>query len=208
MMAFASDVPTAVDLITPDNSTTPPKVLPEWLLTFNEPDYSYMDSTPTMSPQQAADAIKPLLAVSGSTTKLVAPVPADSGSTWLDEFFTACNCKSRFSAYNIHIYAPTSADIISKLTAFRGAHGDMNTWITEVAPGMASPACSLGWDTVTGIMNDVYKFAHSSGYVDRVFWNTGNQIGGDDHNVCNSYLLDSGGNPSPLLKSFQNVNCS
>ena len=200
MMAFASDVPDAISIVSAPNP-------PQWLLTFNEPDYSYAGVTPTMTPQQAADAIAPLLKVATST-KFVAPVPADSGSDWLDQFFAACNCKSRFSAYNIHIYAPTSAEIIAKLNAFHAKYSDQPVWLTEVAPGMANPACSLGWDTVTTFMNDVYRFAAQSGFVPRVFWNSGNQIGGGDQNVCNSYLLGSGGGASPLLKSYQDVNCS
>ena len=57
-------------------------------------------------------------------------------------------------------------------------------------------------------MRDIYRFAKESGFVDRVFWNTGNQIDGGDQNVCNSYLLDTGGNPSPLLDPYRAVDCS
>lgn len=54
MMSFASDVANAVSLVHSRGA-------PEYLLIFNEPDYSYMGYTPTMTPQQAADAFKPLL---------------------------------------------------------------------------------------------------------------------------------------------------
>ena len=201
MMAFASDVAQAVSIVTGDNP-------PDWMLTFNEPDYSYGGVTPTMSPQDAATAIQPLLQTNSTKTKFVAPVTADPLSDWVPQFFAACNCQSFFSAYNIHIYFPTSAQVIQQINTFRGGYAkDKPIWVTEVAPGNANPPCSLSWDQSTSFMNDVYGFAKKSGFVDRVFWNTGNEIGPDDHNVCNSYLLDSSGNPSPLLQSYQNENC-
>ena len=200
MMAFASDVADAVNLV---NGANPP----EWLLTFNEPDYSYAGVTPTMSPQDAATAIQPLLKSPGKNTKFVAPVTADPLSDWVPQFFAACNCQSFFSAYNIHIYMPTSDQVKAQLQKFRGGYAsDKPVWLTEVAPGQANPACSVGWDQAGQFMDDVYNFASSSGWLDRVFWNTGNQIP-NDNNVCNSYLLDSSGNPSPLLKTYQAVTC-
>ena len=57
-------------------------------------------------------------------------------------------------------------------------------------------------------MRDIYKFAKVSGFVDRVFWNSGNQIDGNDQNVCNSYLVDKAGQPSPLLEMYKAVDCS
>lgn len=56
MMAFASDVSAAVSLLS--SSSSPP-----YLLTVNEPEYAYDGNSLTMSPQQAADAIKPPLAL-------------------------------------------------------------------------------------------------------------------------------------------------
>lgn len=200
MMAFASDVAEAVSLVTGPNP-------PVWMLTFNEPDFSYMDKTPKMSPQEAADAIAPLLKAQ-TTTKFVAPVTANSDGVWLDQFYVACGCKDFFHAYNIHIYAPTAQQITDTLSTFHAKFTDKPLWLTEVAPGMATPACSLEWDTVKGVMNDVYRFAAGSGFVDRVFWNSGNEIGGGDINVCNSFLLDAGGSPSPLLEHYQAVTCS
>ena len=200
MMAFASDVPTAVNLV---NGPNPPP----WMLTFNEPDYSYMDYTPTMTPQEAASAIAPLItAAQGKSTKFVAPVTADPMNPWLDQFYDACGCKDFFSAYNIHQYHPTSAEVISNINSFRGKFGDKPLWITEVAPG--GSGCTTSWDQAGQFMKEMYAFAKSSGFVDRVFWNTGNEIGGDDQNVCNSYLLDTNGNPSPLLPMYQAIDCS
>ncbi|KAL8898618.1 MAG: hypothetical protein Q9207_006612 [Kuettlingeria erythrocarpa] len=199
MMPFASNVAEAVNLV---NGPNPPP----WMLTFNEPDYSYMGFTPTMSPQEAAEAIKPLLAKPGKNTFYVAPVTADPMSSWVDDFFAACNCKDFFSAYNIHQYQPTSKATISTIESFRARYQDKPIWITEIAPGNAG--CSLGWDAVNQYMKDIYKFAKNSGYIDRVFWNTGNQLGNEDQNVCNSWLMDKDGNPGPLLEMFEAIDCT
>ncbi|MCJ1460418.1 hypothetical protein MMC28_010800 [Mycoblastus sanguinarius] len=201
MMAFATDVSAAVTMVNSDNP-------PEWMLTFNEPDFAYAGTSPTMSPQQAADAIQPLLKSPGKGTKFVAPVTADPTSDWLPQFYQACGCQSFFSAYNIHIYLPTAGQVTDDLSAFHTKFSDKPIWLTEIAPGNANPACSISWDAAGDFMNQVFKWSKNSRFVDRVFWNSGNQIGGGDTNVCNSYLLDSSDNPSPLLTTFQNVDCS
>lgn len=201
MMAFASDVPAAVEMA---NSASPP----EYMLTFNEPDYSYMGVTPTMTPQEAADAIRPLLDSPGSgATKFIAPVTADPTSSWLTDFYAACGCQDFFHAYNIHVYLPEAQQTIQKLTDFRGKFPDKPVWVTELAPGNANPACSLGWDAVEAYMEDVFAWAAGTGWVEKVFWNSGNRIRGDDTNVCNSYLLDEGNQPTPLLAAYTAVQC-
>ncbi|KAK4690334.1 hypothetical protein P7C71_g6434, partial [Lecanoromycetidae sp. Uapishka_2] len=203
MMAFSSDVSSAVNLV---NGPNPPA----WMLTFNEPDYAYPGNppSPTMSPQEASDAIQPLLKSPGTGTKFVAPVTADPESDWLPNFYSICQCQGFFSAYNIHIYLPTVDQVTSELTSFHGKFSDKPIWLTEVAPGNAQPACSVSWDAAGVFMEGVYKWAAGSGFVDRVFWNSGNQVGGGDTNVCNSYLLDMSDDPSPLLATYQNVSCS
>ena len=200
MMAFATDVPTAVNLV----QSTP---APDYLLTFNEPDYSYAGSTATMSPQQAASAIQPLLNAVTNSTKLIAPAVADSTSDWLPQFYAACNCQNRFYAYNLHVYRPSIADAQSVITTFRSKYGDRPLWITEIAPGGANPACSLSWQQVQGFMSTLFSWGRQQGWIERIFWNSGNQITNGDTNVCNSYLLDSGGSPSPLLSFFNSVGC-
>ena len=199
MMPFASNVADAVNLV---NGPNPPP----WLLTFNEPDYSYMGYTPTMSPQEAAAAIKPLLDKPGTGTKFVAPATADPASDWHEQFYAACNCKDFFSAYNIHQYHKDSKDVISDVTAFHNKFSNKPVWITEVAPGQAG--CSVSWDEAGQFMKDIYKFAKNSGFVDRVFWNSGNQLTNGDQNVCNSWLIDAQGNPGPLLATYESVDCT
>jgi len=199
MMAFASDVANAVQLV---NGPNPPP----YLLTFNEPDYSYAGVTPTMTPQQASDAIQPLLASPGTATKFIAPVTADPTSDWLDQFFAACNCQSFFHAYNIHSYHPDLPTTESIITTYHNKFADKPLWITEIAPGGASPACSIDWPTATSFMQGIYQWAAQQGWIERVFWNSGNEIP-NDTNVCNSYLLDSNSQPSPLLAPFDALTC-
>ncbi|KAL8859230.1 MAG: hypothetical protein Q9178_004168 [Gyalolechia marmorata] len=199
MMAFKEHVERAVELVNGPNA-------PEWLLTFNEPDYSYMGMTPTMKGAEAAEAIKPLLAKPGSKTKFVAPVTAFPDDPFLDEFFAACDCNDFFSAYNIHQYQPTSAGVISTIESYHNKWNDKPLWITELAPGGAN--CALSWDDTNKFMKEMFKFSKDAGYIDKVFWNTGNQIDGKDSNVCNSWLVDGSGKPGPLLEMFEAVDCS
>ncbi|KAL8971255.1 MAG: hypothetical protein Q9197_003379 [Variospora fuerteventurae] len=202
MMPFATNVASAVELV---NGPNPP----EWLLTFNEPDYSYVGpgfSTATMSPQEAAEKIKPLLAKPGSGTKFVAPGPANPTSNWLPDFFAACNCQDFFSAYNIHQYRATSKEVIDTINTFRSKYSDKPIWLTEVAP--SDGGCGLGLEKVSQFMKEIFKFAKDSGFVDRVFWNSGNQVTHEDKNVCESWLIDSSGKPGPLLEVFENIDCT
>ena len=199
MMAFQSDVANAVQMV---NSDSPPA----WMLTFNEPDYSYDNYTPTMSPQDAATAIQPLLDSPGTATQYVAPVTADPTSDWLDQFYAACGCQDFFSAYNIHVYLPTVDQAESDITTFHNKYSDKPLWVTEIAPGNANPACSLSWDDSAAYMSAIYAWGGATGWIDKIFWNTGNEIL-NDNNVCNSYLLDTNDNPSPLLQAFADVEC-
>ncbi|KAL9003712.1 MAG: hypothetical protein Q9188_003435 [Gyalolechia gomerana] len=199
MMAFAEHVKDAVEMV---NGPNPPP----WMLTFNEPDFSYMGWTPKMTPEEAAAAIKPLLDKPGTSTKYVAPAIVFIDGDWHDKFFAACGCKDFFSAYNIHQYHKESSEVINQVTSFHNRWNDKPLWITEVAPGNAN--CTLSWDQAGSFMKDIYKFAKNSGFVDRVFWNSGNQLTNADENVCNSWLVDTQGNPGPLLEMFENVDCS
>ncbi|KAL8728781.1 MAG: hypothetical protein Q9166_005159 [cf. Caloplaca sp. 2 TL-2023] len=199
MMAFATHVPDAVKLVNGPNA-------PEWLLTFNEPDYSYMGWTPTMTGKEAADAIKDLLASPGTKTKFVAPATADPDNHFLEEFFEHCKCKDFFSAYNMHQYHPTSAEVIKNVQDYHNKWNDKPLWLTEVAPGGAN--CGMSWEESGKFMKEIYQFAGKSGFLEKVFWNTGNQIDAKDTNVCNSWLVDGSGNPGPLLPMFEAVDCT
>lgn len=198
MMAFASDVPSAVAMVNPTDGSQPPT----WMLTFNEPDLPYPGNppSPTMSPQEASDAIQPLLKNPGKGTQYVAPVTADPTSDWLPQFYTACGCQSFFSAYNIHIYQPTVQGVYDEITAFHTKFGDKHIWVTEIAPN----AGDVGFAAT--FMQQIYSWTHAQGWVDRVFWNSGNWL--QDANIINSCLLDAGSNPTALLGTYAGLSCS
>ena len=205
-MKCPSEVDTVIKMV---NDGT----MPDWMLTFNELDYSYGGFTCTATAQEAGAAMKRLVdavnAKGGVRTQFVAPITADALSDWLPQFYQACGCREFFAAYSLHIYQPSSAQVIGVLNSWRAKYDDKPTWVTELAPGNADPPCSLSTDTVGSIMKDVYAFAKKNDWIKKIFWNTGNQIGPEDHNVCNSYLLDRGGNPnSALLDKFKAVDCS
>ena len=201
MMAFASDVPRAMSLV---QGPEPP----EFLLTFNEPDFSYDDGkTPTMTPQEAAANIQDLFRVVTNATKLISPAVALSKNGWLDQFYEACNCRDRFYAYNMHLYKPHIQDALDVITYFHEEYNDKPLWITEIAPGGAEPSCSIAWDTTKEYMSTVYRWGAQQGYIERIFWNSGNQMTNGDVNVCNSYLIGADGTPSPLLEHYNNLGC-
>ncbi|KAL9033217.1 MAG: hypothetical protein Q9180_006063 [Flavoplaca navasiana] len=197
MMAFENHVADAVKLVNGPDA-------PEWLLTFNEPDHSYMFLTPTMNGAEAAKAIQPLLDQPGTKTKFVAPGPAFWTEPFLEEFFAACKCKDFFSAYNMHSYTAESERVIKDIEAYHSKWSDKPIWITELAPG----GCGKSPETVGQFFKDVFKFSKDSGYVDKVMWNTGNQIDPKDTNVCDTWLVDGSGKPGPLLEIFESMDCS
>ncbi|KAI4216100.1 MAG: hypothetical protein LQ351_001598 [Letrouitia transgressa] len=204
MMAFEKDVTRAKEIINTAH--------PEWMLTFNEPDHKYDlgggDGTPTMEAAYAARVIQQVKPLAGGATRFVGPATADPYNPWHEAFYAACDCQSMFSAYNVHLYTTDLAVVKKTLTDFHTRFSDKPIWLTEIAPGMANPPCSVPWDAAAEFMRGVYKFAKESGFIDRVFWNSGNQLTNGDTNVCNSWLVDAGLQPSPLLDAFASIDCS
>ncbi|KAI4162247.1 MAG: hypothetical protein LQ342_004115 [Letrouitia transgressa] len=202
MMAFEKDIPRAKEII---NSSHP-----EWMLTFNEPDHKYDigPGSPTMEAGYAAQVIQQVKPLAGGTTKFVAPATADPYDPWHDNFYAACDCQNMFSAYNVHLYTTDLAKVNKTLTDFHARFPDKPIWLTEIAPGMATPPCSVPWDAAADFMRGVYRFAKESGFIDRVFWNSGNQLLNGDTNVCNSWLVDAGLQSSPLLDVYASIDCS
>ncbi|KAI9665517.1 MAG: hypothetical protein M1831_001659 [Alyxoria varia] len=181
---------------------------PEWLLTFNEPDFSYKGMSPTMDPKTAAQAIQKLKDNRGTKTKYIAPGLADGKSTWMAEFLEACDCADMFHAYNVHVYTPVLEDALARLEAYHKLHGDKPIWVTEIAPGQAEPPCSVSTEQAAEYMRGLYRWGKENNeWVERIFWNSGNQIP-DDINVCNSYLMTKEGVDAPLLQDFKDVDCS
>lgn len=200
----ADAVDTAVGMVT---GKTPP----EFLLTFNEPDWNYTTGKTKLTPEEAADLIAPLLNATAKHTKFIAPVPAFEMSDWLPTFYEKCKCKDRFYAYNIHVYNRTLDEAKSVIKDFNKKYNDKPLWITEIAPRQANcdAPTNATWAKSTKFMNDLFAWGQETKYIEKIFWNSGNKIVLHcDTNVAASYLLDGNGNPTPLLAPFNNLTCS
>ena len=105
------------------------------------------------------------------------------------------------------MYYPILGQAQDDINNFHNKFADKPLWVTEIAPGGADPHCSLDWPAVESFMDGMFSWGSQTGWIEKIFWNTGNEILNDD-NVCNSYLLDSNGNPSPLVATFSAADCS
>lgn len=184
---------------------------PEFLLTFNEPDWDYKTGKTKLTPQAAAELIEPLLNTTAKHTKFIAPVPAFQMSSWLPEFYEKCKCRDRFYAHSVHIYNHTINEAKTAINAFHSKYNDKPLWITEIAP--RQPNCdaptSSTWAKSTEFMNEIFAWGQQIEWIEKIFWNSGNQIVLHcDTNVAASYLIDGNGNPTPLLAPFNNLTCS
>lgn len=104
----------------------------------------------------------------------------------------------------MHSYTSEAENVIKDIEAYHSKWNDKPIWITELAPG----GCGKSPEKVGQFFKDVFKFSKDSGYVDKVMWNTGNQIDQKDTNVCDSWLVDGSGKPGPLLDIFESMDCS
>ena len=205
-MKTTAEVDDAIKLVSGDNP-------PQYLMTFNEPDFSY-DGSSMLDPQTAAQLVKRLFDAPGvDRTKIIAPGPQNSTGTWLPAFFEACQCQQKFYAYQMHVYTPDVSATTAAIAKFNRQFNDKPLWVTEVSPGQAHPLCSLSWDQSIAFMQGVFKWAQQQTYVEKMFWNSGNMLpnlksGDEDPNTCNSYLLDRAGQPSPEFDAFNSLTCS
>ncbi|KAI9809430.1 MAG: hypothetical protein M1827_006866 [Pycnora praestabilis] len=208
-----NDIPNGIDLI---QSANPPA----YLEIFNEPDFSYADATPLTSPQDAASAIVPLLkawdASNGGKTTLISPAVAFTGSSWLPDFFSSCEslypgCSDKFPIISGHIYKASASDAIAMIQGLSNSFPGKDLWLTELAPSSSPNAgstqsggegsCTMptpGTPDAPGVvqwMQEVLTFCAGSGYVKKVFWNTG-EWSGDFGATCNPSLTNNDGSSS------------
>ncbi|KAI9858221.1 MAG: hypothetical protein M1824_004391 [Vezdaea acicularis] len=181
---------------------------PPYLEIFNEPDFSFGDATPTTDPTTAAKAITPLLAAlqKSTTTQLLSPAPAYPQSSYLPSFFAACNCADRFPIITAHIYSPTAQGAIDKIQAVHAQFPSKKLWLTELAPASdPSQGCTLDAAGMTSWMQTVLSFAAGSGYVEKIFWNCGENgvIYPDNPGQCNPSLTNVDGSATPLLSAMK-----
>ncbi|GAM43126.1 hypothetical protein EIK77_010184 [Talaromyces pinophilus] len=184
---------------------------PDFMLTFNEPDNKY-GVTPReviLQPAEAASLIKRLLDNRGNHTKFIAPVPAYDNLPWLDEFYGNCSCRDAFSAYNVHVYNETFEEARDRIVAFHETWNDKPLWITEIAPRQKGPCPNpIPWDNSIQFMQQIYTLGGLTEWIEKIFWNSANEIDCGDTNVAASFLLDYNNQSTPLLDAFNQLACS
>ena len=154
---------------------------PAYLELFNEPDFSYMGYTPLTSPQDSAKALAPLLNAQ-TTTQFISPAVAYTNSDWLTQFNEACGkCidkpDSKIPIIGAHIYNPSPDTVMDLLQKLHATWPSKRIWITELGPA-SDPAqgCELDKKGVIDWMQTLLPRIVGLGYVDRVFWNSGERV--------------------------------
>ena len=184
---------------------------PDFMLTFNEPDNLY-GSNPRqviLQPADAANLIKPLLDNRGNHTQFIAPVPAFDNLPWLPEFYGNCSCQDDFAAYNVHVYNETVEEAQERINAFHKTWNDKPLWITEIAPHQENSCPNpIPWDNSIQFMQEIYAWGQQTEWIEKIFWNSANEIDCNDTNVDASFLLDFYNNSTPLLDPFNQLTCS
>ena len=152
---------------------------PPYLEIFNEPDFSYDGMTPLTDAATAAKAVAPIMQASAPGTTFVSPAIAYTTSSWLEDFFSGCNCESKFPIIASHIYDSDPQAAISNVETVHQRHPDKKIWLTELAPASdPSQGCTLDAAGVQSWMTTVVTWAAQSGYVERVYWNSGEWVSG------------------------------
>jgi len=127
-----------------------------YVLSYNEPDGDTSTGGTNITPQAAALSwvreLEPLRAL-GVKVGAPAVTGAETGFTWLSQFFAACNCTADFIP--IHWYG-NFAGLASHIGQVRAAYPNLTIWITEYAYNNAS-------------LTDTQSFFNSSAdYFDRI----------------------------------------
>ncbi|KAI1751781.1 glycosyl hydrolase catalytic core-domain-containing protein [Xylaria castorea] len=196
LVVTPDQVQAGLDLVTGPN---PPK----YLQLLNEPDGGFYGQQ-ILTPQQAVSDLQPLLTASTST-QFLPPAPAYPQSSWLPDFFAACNCIDRFPIILAHIYNPDPNGAISAIQTVMNQFPGKTIWITELAPASdGNQGCNLDSAGVINWMNTVVGWASQQSVIERVFWNTGEYgaLYSDDPAKCNPSLTNTDGTATDLLKAF------
>ncbi|KAA6415321.1 MAG: hypothetical protein FRX48_00036 [Lasallia pustulata] len=176
---------------------------PTYLELFNEPDFSYEGYTPLTDPVSAANALAPIFNAT-TTTQFLSPAVAYTNSDWLTTFAANCNnCMDKIPIISAHVYAPDPATALNQVATLHATWPSKRIWITELAPASSnSQGCTLDANGVINWMQTVVPYLAQSGYVDRIFWNTGEH---STMSPCNPSLTNSDGTATPLLQAYASV---
>ena len=184
---------------------------PEYLELFNEPDYSYEGYTPLTSAQAAAASLTKILAANTST-QFLSPAVAFTNTNYLSDFNTACNncINEKIPIISMHLYNPKVDQAMLQITTLHNTWPKQKIWITELAPASSSDqGCTLSEDEMVSWMTSLLPQIVALGYVERVFWNSGEYgtIYSNNPTMCNPSLTNPDGSPTALLTAYGGI-CS
>lgn len=136
-----------------------------------------MGYTPLTDAVSAAAALAPIFSAS-TTTQFLSPAVAFTNSDWLKTFAAHCNnCMDKIPIISAHVYAADPAAALSQVETLHASWPSKRIWITELAPASDnSQGCNLDENGVINWMQTVVPRLVGLGYVDRIFWNTGEHV--------------------------------
>lgn len=180
---------------------------PAYLEFYNEPDFSFMGFTPLTDPIPAAQELAKFFSVPHPKTQYISPALMDANGPWLKTFFANCNnCLDQIPIIGLHVYNPEVQGVMDQINTLHATYPDKKIWITELSP--ATKDCSMDMAKMTTYMQDLISQMAATGYVEKVFWNSGEwdapAINGAPE-ACNPALTDASGNPTPVLEALGKI---
>lgn len=180
---------------------------PTHLELFNEPDFSFEGLTPLTDAVTAAAKLSQFFSIPHPATTYISPALMDANGPWLPSFQSSCNgCFDQIPIIAMHVYNPTPAGVMGQITQLHSTWPDKKIWITELSP--ATSGCSMDANGIAGYMNTLIPQIVALGYVEKIFWNSGEwdspAINGAPDS-CNPALTDASGNPTAVLTAYKNV---
>lgn len=151
---------------------------PQFMELFNEPDFSYIGYTPLTGPEDAAAVLAPLLATQTST-QFISPALAYSNSDYLPRFNNACNncIVNNNMIISMHVYNVDPNAVIQTIQQTHNTWPNQRIWITELGPASSSDqGCTYDENGMINWMQTVIPQIVQLGYVDRIFWNSGEYV--------------------------------
>ncbi|MCJ1248852.1 hypothetical protein MMC30_006073 [Trapelia coarctata] len=172
----------------------------------NAPTYNLGSGPAPSSPEIDAAQIKIYMDPSKVAEALTLITSDNPPADWLTQFNDACNqYMNQIPIISAYIYKTSPDEAIATIEALHTTWPNQKIWITELAPS-SDPAqgCMLDEQGVIGWMNDVLPWIVALGYVERVFWNSGEagKIYPDNPGFCNPSLTNEDGSPTALLQAY------
>ena len=111
----------------------------------------------------------------------------------------------RILIISAHVYKPSPGEAIAMIETLHNTWPNQKIWITELARS-CDPAqgCTMDEQGVIEWMNDVIPGIVALGYVERVFWNSGEagRLCPDNPGLCKPSLTNDDGSPTALLRAY------